>query len=130
VEGDPRTRPEPGVLVVPGTEELLHDVAMRHLGRADGWYRRAGRIVQAGQDDHGKPKIIPVSAARFTSRLSSIVRWQKINAEGDALPLLPRRHSQLVIGPSFPRLWVCKTYPFLGPMARLSKPLGMIRQRE
>jgi hypothetical protein len=87
VEGDPRTRPEPGVLVVPGTEELLHDVAMRHLGRADGWYRRAGRIVQAGQDDHGKPKIIPVSAARFTSRLSSIVRWQKINAEGDEVEI-------------------------------------------
>lgn len=87
VEGDPRTRPEPGVLVVPGTEELLHEVALRHLGRADGWYRRAGRIVHIGIDDRDKPLIVPVSAARFASRLSSIVRWQKINSEGDTVEI-------------------------------------------
>ena len=87
VEGDPRTRPEPGVLCVPGTEELLVDVALRHLGRADGWYRRAGRIVAVGQDDHDKPRIVPVQAARFSARLSSIVRWQRTNSDGETLEI-------------------------------------------
>ena len=83
VEGDPCLRPLPGVLCVQGTDELLVDVALRHLSRCEGWYRRASRIVCVGQDDHDKPSIIPVSASRFAARLSSVVRWQKINSEGE-----------------------------------------------
>ena len=87
VEGDPCSRPLPGVLCIAGTDELLHDVACKHLSRCEGWYRRASRIVCIGQDDHDKPSIIPVSAARFASRLSSVVRWQKFNKDGDTVEI-------------------------------------------
>lgn len=85
LEGNPCDRPLPCVVIVPGTEESLHELAMRHLSRAEGWYRRSGSIVQAGTDDEGHPTIIPVSPARFVSRLSGLIRWQKYNKKGEAV---------------------------------------------
>jgi len=85
IEGDPRERPEPAVLCVPGTESLLSDVALKHMDRAQGWYRRGGRIVQLGKDDADKPTIVPVSAPLFAARMSSLIRWQKYNKEGDVV---------------------------------------------
>ena len=85
IEGDPRERPEPAVLCVPGTESLLSDVALKHMDRAHGWYRRGGRIVQLGKDDADKPTIVPVSAPLFAARMSSLIRWQKYNKEGDVV---------------------------------------------